>query len=310
MRKPDRLRALIDMPAVADVGHAVQFYRREAELRDGVGTFLADGIRQGGVAIVIATQAHIREFDAVLREAAIDPEAARMDGRLVAVDAVPLLSRFAKGGRIDRAEFSRSVGGIVRRAAQTRRPVRAFGEMVSMLWDAGDVIGAIEVETLWNELRRELRFSLLCAYHRGDSLEDDSHADAMAAVCRLHEGVLGQFFSQADAPRKARRLVDDALAQWGHGHELSQAIALVVSELATNAVRHARSPFSVLARSDDQVIRISVRDHSAAMPQVHDVAPLQGSGMGLRMVAAIAGRWGVEVTAGGKSVWAQVAVKP
>lgn len=309
MRKPDQLRALIEMPAIADVGHAVQFYRREPELRDCVGMFLADGIRQGGVSIAIATEGHLREFDAALREAAIDPEAARLDGRLVTVDAATLLSRFAKGGRIDRTEFSRSVGGIVRRAAETRRPVRAFGEMVSLLWEAGDVIGAIEVETLWNELRRELRFSLLCAY-RGDSPGDDSHADAMAAVCRLHEGVLGHFLSQADAPRKARRLVGDALAQWGLGRDLSEAIVLVVSELATNAVRHARSPFSVMARSDDRVIRIAVRDHSATMPQVQDVAPLQGSGMGLRMVAAVAGRWGVEVTAGGKSVWAQVAVKP
>lgn len=306
---PYARRTSIDVPAVADIGHAVQFYRQESELRHAVGTFIADGIRQSGVSIVIATQAHRREFDAALRDGAIDPEAARRDGRLVTVDAGALLARFAKGGRIDRAEFSRTVGRIVRRAVETRRPVRAFGEMVSLLWEAGDVIAAIELETLWNELRRDLSFSLLCAYH-GEAPGDESHTDALAAVCRLHQGVVGHFSNDIDAPARARRLVGKALAQSGHGQELSEAIALVVSELATNAVTHARSPFFVLARSDDRVIRISVRDQSAAMSRLHDGRPPQGLGLGLRTVAALAGSWGVEARADGKAVWAQLAVKP
>ena len=102
--------------------------------------------------------------------------------------------------------------------------VGVFGEMLSLLWNRG---------ALW----------------------DDSHADALSAVCRLHSAVLGHFPNDVRAPGKARRLVGDALVRWGHEQELSESIALVVSELATNAVTHARSAFSVLARSDDQVIR-------------------------------------------------------
>ena len=98
--------------------------------------------------------------------------------------------------------------------------------------------------------------------------------------------------------------------QWGHAQEVSESIALVVSELATNAVTHARSPFSVLARSDQHVIRISVRDASAVPPKLRERGPEAGSGIGLQMVDALAGAWGVEVTTGGKAVWAQVALKP
>jgi len=181
--------------------------------------------------------------------------------------------------------------------------------MVSMLWNAGDVIGAIELETQCNQLRREVRLSMLCAYH-GESLWDDSHADALSAVCRLHSAVLGHFSNDATAPGEARRLVCQALTQWGHAQELSDSIALVVSELANNAVTHARSPFSVLARSDQQVIRISVRDASPAIPELRRVGPAEGSGMGLKMVDAIAAAWGVDVTAGGKAVWAQLALEP
>jgi anti-sigma regulatory factor (Ser/Thr protein kinase) len=296
------------MPGVADIGHAVQFYREDAELFETVATFLADGIRNGDVSIVIATEPHLRGFDSALMAAGIDPVAAREDGRLVPLDAQTTLARVIRNGRLDRDAFSATVGSVMHRAAETRRPIRVFGEMVSLLWNAGDVIGPIEVETLCNQLRREMRFSMLCAYH-GESLWDDSHADALSAVCRLHSAVVGHFPNDVAAPGEARRLVGDALMQWGHGQELSDSVALVVSELATNAVTHARSPFSVRARSDQQVIRISVRDASSVMPELRQVGPAQGAGLGLQMVDALAGTWGVEVTAGGKSVWAQLALR-
>ena len=297
------------MPAVADIGHAVQFYREDAELFETVGPFLADGIRDGDVSIMIVTEPHLRVFDRALVAAGIDPTAAREDGRLVSLDATATLARVIRNGRLDRAAFSATVGSVMHRAAQPRRPVRVVGEMVSMLWDAGDVIGAIELETLCNQLRREMRLSMLCAY-RADSVWDDSHADALSAVCRLHSAVVGHFPNDPTAPGEARRLVADVLMEWGYAQELSDSIALVVSELATNAVTHARSPFSVLARSDQQVIRISVRDASAVMPELRQVGPGQGPGLGLQMVDALAGTWGVEVTHGGKSVWAQLALRP
>jgi MEDS: MEthanogen/methylotroph, DcmR Sensory domain/Histidine kinase-like ATPase domain len=295
------------MPGVTDIGHAVQFYREDAELFDTVGTFLADGLRDGDVSIVIATEPHLRGFDSALMAAGIDPVAAREDGRLVPVDATTTLARLIRNGRLDRAAFSATVGSVIRRAAETRRPIRVFGEMVSLLWNAGDVIGAIEVETVCNQLRREMRLSMLCAHH-GESLWDDSHADALSAVCQLHSAVVGHFPNDIAAPGEARRLVGDALMQWGHGQELSDSVGLVVSELAANAVTHARSPFSVLARSDQQVIRISVRDASSVMPEMRQVGPAEGAWLGLQMVDALASTWGVEVTAGGKSVWAQLAL--
>jgi anti-sigma regulatory factor (Ser/Thr protein kinase) len=297
------------MPAAADIGHAVQFYRQDAELYDTVGTYVAEGIRDGGVAVVATTTARRAGFDGALLAAGVDPNAAREDGRLLSFDATTTLARIMRGGRLDPAAFSATAGAAVRRAAESRRPVRVYGEMVSLLWNAGDVIGAIELETLCNELRRELGFSMLCTYH-GDALSDNSHADALSAVCRLHSAVLGHFPNAIGSPREARRLVCDVLLQWGHPRELSESIALVVSELASNAVRHARSPFSVLARSDQHVIRISVRDASSVPPELREPDPAVGPGIGLQMVDALAGAWGVELTAGGKAVWAQLALKP
>jgi anti-sigma regulatory factor (Ser/Thr protein kinase) len=297
------------MPAVADLGHAVQFYRQDAELYDAVGTYLADGIRDRDVSVAVATEPHLRGFESALVTAGIDPVAARADGLLVSVDADATLARVVRSGRLDRAAFASTMETVMHRAVDSRRPVRMFGEMVSLLWNAGDVIGAIELETLCNQLRREMRLSMLCAYH-GESLWDDSHAEALSAVCRLHSAVLGHFPNDVTAPGEARRLVGQALLEWGHAQELSDSVALVVTELATNAVTHAQSPFSVLARSDQQVIRISVRDASSVTPELRHIGPAEGHGMGLQMVDALSSTWGVEVTAGGKAVWAQLALEP
>src|SRR5947209_14618696 len=136
------------MLATADIGHGVQFYRRDEELSETATTFLADGIRQGGVSIVIATEAHIAAFDAALAQAGIDPAQARENGALVSMDAAATAARFTMDGRFDTAAFFHTAARLVRSAAAAGGPVRAFGELVSQLWEAGDVIGAVALETM------------------------------------------------------------------------------------------------------------------------------------------------------------------
>jgi MEDS: MEthanogen/methylotroph, DcmR Sensory domain len=116
LRKPRRSLTLIDMPAAADIGHAVQFYRDDAELFEIVAPFLADGIRDGDVSIVIATGPHLRGFDSALVAAGIDPTTARADGRLVSLDAPVMLAGVMRNGRLDRAAFSATVGSVMHRA--------------------------------------------------------------------------------------------------------------------------------------------------------------------------------------------------
>jgi anti-sigma regulatory factor (Ser/Thr protein kinase) len=79
-----------------------------------------------------------------------------------------------------------------------------------------------------------------------------------------------------------------------------------VTELATNAVIHAHSPFSIVVRADHSRVRISVSDTSAGRPAQRDEGPMATSGHGLRLVAALSVDWGVEVTADGKTVWAEL----
>lgn len=297
-----------DIP-VGTGDHAVHFYEHDWEIARTVGRYIAEAARTGAVAIVLATEAHRRAFKAELETAGVDPDEASENGTVVWLDASAAMARFMPGGRIDGPAFNRALGDVVREAAATGRPVRVYGEMVALLWEAGDVLAAIELETLWNELARELPFSLLCAY-RQQAVSGSGHSEALQQMCHLHSCVVaevsGRFPADLHGPGAARRLVGEALRHWGHHRALVDDAELVLSELATNAVIHARTPFSVMVRSQDSGLRVSVRDSSPVRPTLRDAAPMAATGRGLRLVTAIAKDWGAELTTDGKTVWAEL----
>ena len=221
------------------------------------------------------------------------------------------MQRFLVDGEPDPREFERVVGGLIREAAAAGRPVRVYGEMVALLWDAGHVNAAIALEDLWNRLARELPFSLLCAYPAA-SVAGEAHADALGELCRLHSTVVGapeaatRAFARAlDAPRAARRFATELLAPTERAELVADA-RLVVSELAANAVVHARSDFGVTLSLAGGVLRISVRDASPAPPSAGEPTPTDTSGRGLAMVATTAHAWGWEPLDDGKVVWAEL----
>jgi anti-sigma regulatory factor (Ser/Thr protein kinase) len=311
--------------AVESGDHVVQFYERDSELVAKVGPYLTAAARGGEVAIVIATEAHRLAFEVELEAEGIDLVEAGAEGRFLALDAAETVAAFMVDGRIDHDAFHEVVGGLLREAVSSGRAVRAYGEMVALLWDAGDVLAAIELETLWNDLARDLTFSLFCAYPAG-SVSGSEHADALHKVCHLHSSVFhpatdgdkdtadrpaqmevrARFAAEREAPGRARRLVVAALRQWGHDDALVDDAALVLSELATNAVLHAGTPFSVAARLEDATLRIAVQDGSQISTTERNGRLTPRTGHGLGLIEALSASWGVESVPGGKVVWAQL----
>lgn len=304
-------------PGVGPRDHVVQFYRDEEELTGQAGGYLLDAVRDGGAAVVIATRAHRLAFEAQLAGAGIDVAAARACGTYLDFDAEQTLDRFTDGGSVDPARFDAVIGGVIRQAVAGGRPVCAYGEMVALLWDAGLVAAAIELEALWNELGRQQPFSLYCAYPAA-SVAGKSRAAAFAEVCGLHGAVIGgspagggaaagqawELAASLESVTQARHLVTAAMHEGGAGHLAADA-ALVVTELAANAVVHARSGFTVTLTTGEDTVRIDVRD-AVPLPAGDTGLPAEPL-HGLGAVAAMAARWGVsEVTGGGKDVWAEL----
>lgn len=117
--------------------------------------------------------------------------------------------------------------------------------------------------------------------------------------------------------RLARRVAVRHLAEWGHpaDSDLSCTVALLVAELAGNAVRHGRVPgrdFRLRLVLEARRVRVEVSDASSAVPPTAVRVPGADdvSGRGLVLVDVLADRWGVEERVPvGKTVWAEVQVQ-
>ncbi len=120
--------------------------------------------------------------------------------------------------------------------------------------------------------------------------------------------MLGHLAPDPTSPAEARRLVRAALAGTVAADLLAQ-ILVAVSELTTNAVEHAATPFEVRAGCVDGHVRVEVADHDPTLPTGGaDPGPAAVTGRGLLLVERIADRWGVDADASGKTLWFERAV--
>jgi two-component sensor histidine kinase len=97
----------------------------------------------------------------------------------------------------------------------------------------------------------------------------------------------------------------------GAASDTVQAIELMVSELATNCIRHAGREFELtIARTADE-IRVEVSDQAGGVPQKRSPGLEEPTGRGLQIVELLSEDWGVDLTPkGGKTVWFTVAAAP
>jgi anti-sigma regulatory factor (Ser/Thr protein kinase) len=108
------------------------------------------------------------------------------------------------------------------------------------------------------------------------------------------------------SPRRARQFVDEVLHRWQRDGAIDR-VALIASELVTNAVRHARTEITIELTAEDAAIHVEVFDRGAGKPTFRDIVdPEQPGGLGLPIVEALASSWGMRPREDGKGVWAEV----
>jgi anti-sigma regulatory factor (Ser/Thr protein kinase) len=117
--------------------------------------------------------------------------------------------------------------------------------------------------------------------------------------------VEAEFTPELASARLARRFVDDALCSAGVPGDLA---ILLVSELATNAVMHARTDFLVrVAVRRNRSVRVEVEDENERSPTIANVPIEATSGRGLYLVQTLSDTWGVDRRMHGKVVWFELA---
>ena len=119
----------------------------------------------------------------------------------------------------------------------------------------------------------------------------------MDEVVTLPDGPEGASF--------ARRAMARAAELWRLDRELTDTALLLVSELATNAIRHGSPPVRLSLRLERDTLRVEVTDSSPALPELAHPGPDQTGGRGLQIVQQLASAWGSQASRSrlGKTVW-------
>jgi hypothetical protein len=130
---------------------------------------------------------------------------------------------------------------------------------------------------------------------------------------RVGRELTASFPAEREAVGEARRMAVSALRRWGCEPMLVHDAALVVSELASNAVIHAESPFLVSLTAPDvrstpaATLRISVQD-ACPLTSARDGGLVTRAGHGLAVIEALSTRWGADRALDGKLVWAELQI--
>jgi len=199
-------RAVSDRPTAGPPphDHVVQFYDDDDFLAGSVATFLEAGLAKGQAVVVIATEEHRDAFCRTLIARGVDVDAACSSGQLVLRDARQTLDSFLVDEKPDWDLFVEHVGGLLRSVARpSAGPIRAYGEMVDLLWRDGKPQDAILLEEFWNDLGSLHSFTLLCAYVMGNFQEETDEPD-FRKVCALHSRAVPAESFPHDADLDAR----------------------------------------------------------------------------------------------------------
>ena len=150
----------------APVEHSVQIYDDQELLMDALEGFASSGLRAGEAVVIIATWPHRRALAQRLHRRGFDLNQAEAEARYLSLDADAMLNQFMVDGLPDEARFNAWVRQVLARVGGPRRRVRAFGEMLALLWQRGQYDATLRLETLWHEQCQQADLWLFCAYPR------------------------------------------------------------------------------------------------------------------------------------------------
>lgn len=178
--------------------HLVQIYNDDSAFMDALEGFVTGGLRAGDGLILIGTPEHLAALAHRLDSHGVDVADAIARDQYIALDAEETLAKFM--GTLgsmqwpDQTRFEKVVDELLARASTGPdgrpggRRVRAFGEMVALLWKQGHTGATVRLENLWHEFCQKKAFCLFCAYPRAFFTQNAE--ESMQQICDAHSKVV------------------------------------------------------------------------------------------------------------------------
>ncbi|HYE55597.1 MAG TPA: MEDS domain-containing protein [Chitinophagaceae bacterium] len=174
---------------IAPCDHILQIYENDEVFLEALTGFVGGGINAGDSCIVIATEVHLKALESMLQRCGIHIESLIADNRLIPLDAHETLAKFMVNGWPDERLFEQTISAVLRKAhGPYNRRIRAFGEMVAILWAEGNYGATINLEHLWNKFCEKESFCLFCAYPKIGFTENMS--DSINHICHSHDKLI------------------------------------------------------------------------------------------------------------------------
>jgi hypothetical protein len=178
--------------------HIVQFFDTDESRAHNVAAFLAEGYGAGEPLMMVARPANAAAICEQLERRGVPVRRAAEEGMLIVKDAEDTLRLLSRGGSLDETLFSGTIGTAVR-ALEHKGRIRAYGEMVDILAQRGELPAVMALEQFWNDLAERVSLSLLCGYSAAHFVSTTTHR-ALREICSAHSDV--------------HRTADDPLGDW------------------------------------------------------------------------------------------------
>jgi hypothetical protein len=173
---------------IAPSDHVLQIYENDEVFLETLAGYVGGGINTGDSVILIATQNHLAAIERKLELLGIHIDHLVDQKRYIPLDADEVLSKFMVDGWPDEQLFFGTVTKIIKGAKIKNRRIRAFGEMVAILWSKGMNGATVQLEHLWNKLAENEEFCLFCAYPKSGFTQ--TPVESVEDICCTHTKVI------------------------------------------------------------------------------------------------------------------------
>ena len=173
---------------IAPCDHVIQIYESDGIFLDALAGFVGGGINSDECCIVIATDNHLRALESRLTSYGIQIHDLVSENRYIPLNAHEILSKFMVNGWPDEELFNKTVAELIHKGSCNNRRIRAFGEMVAILWAEGHNGATVQLEHLWNKFCEKESFSLFCAYPKSGFTDDIN--DSILHICGTHSKMI------------------------------------------------------------------------------------------------------------------------
>jgi hypothetical protein len=173
---------------VAPCDHVLQVYRTDEMFLNTLEEFVSSGIKSGDCIIIIGTINHVSALEKRLQKD-FDIEALTYDNQLILLNTETTLGSFMRNGEPDESLFNTFLTNLMAKAKVNDRKIRAFGEMVAVLWAQGNTNATLQLENLWNKFCETEAFCLFCAYPHSIFTQDINIS--LKEICQAHTKMVG-----------------------------------------------------------------------------------------------------------------------